>query len=82
VRKVYRIDGFLVRTYDEIEDGAIYVATSGEALKKVAYQTNTEEGDIAEALSRLKSAKDNAASEVRSKIRQDSFYKKTVLLIH
>lgn len=36
-RRVYTLDGHIVRTLDDLKDGAIYVATGGEPLKKIPY---------------------------------------------
>ncbi len=78
VRRIYTIEGRPIKRFDELEDSGIYVATSGEALKKVAYQMNFSEPDFYEARSRLKTAKARAASEVRLRVRTASFFRKNV----
>ncbi|KAI9102534.1 hypothetical protein DFS34DRAFT_577191 [Phlyctochytrium arcticum] len=37
VRKVYSLDGHLVKTLDDLKDGAVYVASGGEHFKRVPY---------------------------------------------
>ncbi|KNC99071.1 uncharacterized protein SPPG_06019 [Spizellomyces punctatus DAOM BR117] len=37
VRKVFTLDGHIIRTLDDLKDGAVYVATGGESFKKVPY---------------------------------------------
>lgn len=45
-RRIYSMDGRIVRKLDDLEDNGLYVATSGEAYKKVPYPIT----DAAEAL--------------------------------
>ncbi|TPX64335.1 hypothetical protein SpCBS45565_g05971 [Spizellomyces sp. 'palustris'] len=37
VRKVFTLDGHIIRTLDDLKDGAVYVATGGESFKKIPY---------------------------------------------
>ncbi len=78
VRRIYTIEGRPVKRFDELADGGIYVATSGETLKKVSYQMNFSETDVYEARSRLKTAKARAASEVRMRVHTASYFRKSV----
>ncbi|KAJ3181635.1 Doublecortin domain-containing protein 2 [Gaertneriomyces sp. JEL0708] len=43
VRKVYTMDGVLVRGLDGLTDGGVYVVTSGEGFKKAPYLTDGKE---------------------------------------
>jgi hypothetical protein len=42
VRKIYSIDGTLVRSLDEIRDGGLYVASGGDYFKRVPYLLDDE----------------------------------------
>ncbi|KAI8818719.1 uncharacterized protein EV422DRAFT_162812 [Fimicolochytrium jonesii] len=41
-RRVYTLDGQPLHTLDDIKDGSIYVATSGEHLKRIPYLITTD----------------------------------------
>lgn len=79
VRRVYTIKGKILNSFDELEDGGIYVATSGEAFKKVPYNLLIGEGEFADRRGQLQADRTNAASEVRNRVHTASFFAKNVI---
>lgn len=78
VRRVYTIKGKILNSFDELEDGGIYVATSGEIFKRVPYNLLLGEGEFSERKGQLQNDRTLAASEVRNRVHTASYFAKNV----